>query len=152
MLATLVIGLREGLEASLIVGIVAAFLRRTGKPLRTMWIGVGIAIALSIAVGVILQLVSASLPQATQEGDQLVISPTAHIALAAREGIEGVGQIDAGLIFVAFVNDPEHFIAAQRKLGSVDRLNEYISHIGSGLFAIPPGPRTGSYVGAGLFS
>jgi high-affinity iron transporter len=54
MLATLVIGLREGLEASLIVGIIAAFLSRTGKPLRPMWIGVAIAVVLSIAVGVVL--------------------------------------------------------------------------------------------------
>jgi high-affinity iron transporter len=73
MLATLVIGLREGLEAALIVGIIAAFLRRAGKPLRPMWIGVGIAVALSIAVGVTLELVSAELPQAQQEGMESVI-------------------------------------------------------------------------------
>ncbi|MDQ1564607.1 MAG: high-affinity iron transporter, partial [Actinomycetota bacterium] len=73
MLATLVIGLREGLEASLIVGIIAAFLRRTGKPLRPMWIGVGIAIALSITVGLILEVVSADLPQAQQEGMESII-------------------------------------------------------------------------------
>ncbi|HEY4268170.1 MAG TPA: iron uptake transporter permease EfeU, partial [Galbitalea sp.] len=73
MLATLVIGLREGLEAALIVGIIAAFLRRAGKPLRPMWIGVGIAVALSIAVGVILELVSAELPQAQQEGMESII-------------------------------------------------------------------------------
>ena len=73
MLATLVIGLREGLEAALIVGIIAAFLRRAGKPLRPMWIGVGIAVALSIAVGVTLELVSAELPQAQQEGMESII-------------------------------------------------------------------------------
>lgn len=73
MLATLVIGLREGLEASLIVGIIGAFLKRTGKSVRPMWIGVGVAVVLSIAVGVTLQLVSASLPQAAQEGMESII-------------------------------------------------------------------------------
>ncbi len=99
---------------------------------------------------------------------QPIISPTSHIALAAHEnnggikihrrsynyteGIDDVGQIDAGLLFVAFMNDPQHFIRLQTKLGSVDRLNEYIKHIGSGLFAVPRGPRTGSYIGAELFA
>jgi hypothetical protein len=44
MLATLVIGLREGLEAALIVGIIAAFLRKNGKSLTAMWLGVALAI------------------------------------------------------------------------------------------------------------
>ena len=99
---------------------------------------------------------------------ELVIPATAHIALAAHEnnngikihrrsynyteGIDDVGQIDAGLLFVAFMNDPQHFVTIQTKLGSVDKLNEYISHIGSGLFAIPAAPRKGSYIGAELFS
>ena len=48
MLATLVIGLREGLEAALIVGIIAAFLKRNGKSLVPMWIGVGAALAASV--------------------------------------------------------------------------------------------------------
>jgi deferrochelatase/peroxidase EfeB len=97
-----------------------------------------------------------------------VISPTSHIALAAPEnnggikihrrsynytdGIDDLGQIDAGLLFVAFMNDPKNFVTLQTKLGSVDRLNEYIKHIGSGLFAMPPAPKRGSYIGAGLFS
>ena len=47
MLPTFVIGLREGLEAALIVGIVAAFLARQGRrdALRQVWIGVGAAVA-----------------------------------------------------------------------------------------------------------
>ncbi|HEY1530289.1 MAG TPA: iron uptake transporter permease EfeU [Galbitalea sp.] len=92
MLATLVIGLREGLEASLIVGIIAAFLKRTGKPLRPMWIGVGIAVALSIAVGVILQVVSASLPQAQQEGMESIIG---IVAVAAVTGMIGWMNVHA---------------------------------------------------------
>ena len=53
MLTTFVIALREGLEASLIVGIIAAFLRRQGRSdaLRTMWLGVGLAIALCVGGG-----------------------------------------------------------------------------------------------------
>jgi deferrochelatase/peroxidase EfeB len=97
----------------------------------------------------------------------LVIPPRSHVALAAHEnnggikihrrsynyteGIDDVGQIDAGLLFVAFMNDPEHFIRLQTKLGSSDRLNEYIKHIGSALFAVPRGPRGGSYIAAELF-
>ena len=97
----------------------------------------------------------------------LVIPATSHIALAAHEnnggirihrrsynyteGIDDVGQIDAGLLFVAFMNDPKHFVTIQTKLGSVDKLNEYITHIGSALFAVPAAPRTGSYIGAELF-
>ncbi len=64
MLPTFVIGLREGLEASLIVGIIAAFLiqRDERRALRPMWIGVAIAIGLCVAVAVVLRLIGESLP------------------------------------------------------------------------------------------
>jgi high-affinity iron transporter len=64
LLPTFVIGLREGLEASLIVGIIAAFLIQRGerRALRPMWIGVGIAIGLCAAVAVVLRVVGQSLP------------------------------------------------------------------------------------------
>ena len=39
----------------------------------------------------------------------------------------------------------------QRSL-SVDAMNEYLKHLGSGLWAIPPGAAEGSYVGAPLFA
>ena len=75
MLATFVIGLREGLEAALIVGIVAAFLRREGRSdtLRLVWAGVALAVAICVAVAVGLQLLSASLPQVQQEMLETVI-------------------------------------------------------------------------------
>jgi high-affinity iron transporter len=75
MLATFVIGLREGMEAALIVGIVAGFLARQGRraALRQVWIGVAAAIAICVAVGVTLEIVSADLPQAQQEGLETVI-------------------------------------------------------------------------------
>jgi high-affinity iron transporter len=77
VLATLVIGLREGLEAALIVGIIAAFLRNNGKSLVPMWLGVALAVLLSIAVGVSLDLVEQVLPQAAQEGMEAVIGAIA---------------------------------------------------------------------------
>ena len=79
MIATLVIGLREGLEATLIVGIIAAFLRRNRTPLAPMWAGVGLAVALSIAVGFGLQLVEQALPQAQQEGMETIIGAVAVV-------------------------------------------------------------------------
>jgi high-affinity iron transporter len=77
VLATFVIGLREGLEAALIVGIIAAFLKTNGRRLTAMWIGVGLALALSVAVGVVLSLIEAALPQAAQEGMETVIGGVA---------------------------------------------------------------------------
>jgi deferrochelatase/peroxidase EfeB len=68
------------------------------------------------------------------------------------DGLDADGQLDAGLIFICYQNDPEHFVRIQRRLGASDRLNEYISHIGSALFAVPPAPREGHYLAEGLFS
>lgn len=79
MLPTFVIGLREGVEASLIVGIVAAFLRQQGRldALRWMWTGVGVALVLCIGVAVALQLVDDALPQRQQEGLETVVASIA---------------------------------------------------------------------------
>jgi high-affinity iron transporter len=79
LLATFVIGLREGLEAALIVGIVAAFLGRQGRPdtVRLVWLGVALAIAICTAVAIGLQLLSASLPETEQEMLETVISVVA---------------------------------------------------------------------------
>ena len=54
--AGLVTGLREGVEAALIVSIVLAYLGRTGnrRQFGKIWLGAGAAIALSVAVGVVL--------------------------------------------------------------------------------------------------
>ncbi|HXF32060.1 MAG TPA: iron uptake transporter permease EfeU [Solirubrobacterales bacterium] len=75
MIPTFVITLREGVEASLIVGIIAAFLVKEGRKdaLRQMWVGVGIAIALCAAVGVGLDLLNEDLPQQQQEGLETII-------------------------------------------------------------------------------
>ena len=55
------------------------------------------------------------------------------------DGLESLGELDAGLFFLAYMRDPEAFITLQNRLGSHDALNEYIKHVGSGLWAVPPG-------------
>ena len=51
-IGTFLIGLREGLEATLIVSIVGAFLKRNGQSTRPMFAGVALAVLISVAVGV----------------------------------------------------------------------------------------------------
>ena len=79
MLPTFVIGLREGVEASLVVGIVAAFLRQGGHraALRAMWAGVGLALVLCVAVAVGLQALDEALPWQQQEALETVVATAA---------------------------------------------------------------------------
>ena len=107
------------------------------------------------------------------EGDEVKLAKIpadAHIRLAApatnggerilrrgysfTDGMDAdLGQLDAGLFFICFQRDPERqFVAIQRRLGTNDKLNEYIKHTGSAVFAVPPGVRPGGYVGEGLLA
>jgi high-affinity iron transporter len=81
VLPTFVIGLREGLEAALIVGIIAAFLARHGRrsALRQAWIGTAAAILICLAVAIALQIISADLPQQKQEGLETVVAVIAVV-------------------------------------------------------------------------
>ncbi|ARP69964.1 deferrochelatase/peroxidase EfeB [Streptomyces pluripotens] len=98
------------------------------------------------------------------------MKPTAHVRLAhpdANDGItilrrgysftdgtDGLGRLDAGLFFLAYQRDVRKgFIPLQRKLAAHDALNEYIQHVGSAVFAVPPGVRdSGDWWGRTLFS
>lgn len=61
------------------------------------------------------------------------------------------GAFDAGLLFISFQKNPQQFINIQNSLGKLDKLNEYITHRGSALFACFPGVERGSYLGEALF-
>jgi high-affinity iron transporter len=75
VLATFVIGLREGLEAALIVGIIAAFLRQRGRldALRYVWLGVLGAVLICVAIAIGLLVLSSELTHQAQEGLETVI-------------------------------------------------------------------------------
>ena len=83
MIPTLVIALREGVEASLIVGIIAAFLVREGRQdaMRQMWAGVAIAVTLCVGIAVMLRVIGEQLPQREQEGLETVIGVIAVAAV-----------------------------------------------------------------------
>ncbi|MEU6771558.1 iron uptake transporter deferrochelatase/peroxidase subunit [Streptomyces sp. NPDC046759] len=98
------------------------------------------------------------------------MKPTAHVRLAHpdanggitilrrgysfTDGTDGLGRLDAGLFFLAYQRDVRQgFVPLQRKLSAHDALNEYIQHVGSAVFAIPPGVRDADdWWGRTLFS
>lgn len=84
MIPTFVITLREGVEASLIIGIIAAFLVKEGRQdaMRQMWLGIGIAVALCVGVAVLLEVVGQELPQRQQEGLETIVGLIAVSAVS----------------------------------------------------------------------
>ncbi|MDH6216583.1 iron uptake transporter deferrochelatase/peroxidase subunit [Streptomyces pseudovenezuelae] len=70
------------------------------------------------------------------------------------DGTDGLGRLDAGLFFLAYQRDVRKgFVPLQRSLSATDALNEYIQHVGSAVFAVPPGVRDkDDWWGSTLFS
>ena len=74
-----VIGLREGVEAALVVGIVATFLHQSGRgdALRWMWAGVALAVGVCVVIAAVLEVVDQNLPQRRQEGFEAIVGVVA---------------------------------------------------------------------------
>jgi high-affinity iron transporter len=85
MLVPFLIMLREGIEASLIVGIIASYLSRTGRSawMPLVWIGVFLAATVALLFGAGLELVSAEFPQRAQELFEAVVGLIAVAILSS---------------------------------------------------------------------
>ncbi|MDP9918168.1 high-affinity iron transporter [Variovorax boronicumulans] len=83
MLIPFLIMLREGIEAALIVGIVASYLKQSGRGvlMPAVWVGVLLATALSLFAGAGLQLLAAEFPQKQQELFEGVVGLIAVVML-----------------------------------------------------------------------
>ncbi|WP_394261262.1 Dyp-type peroxidase [Moraxella boevrei] len=94
-----------------------------------------------------------------------LVPDISHMGLAKRTGLQmlrrsysyasGIdaktGQFNAGLLFISFQKSPMQFSVIQNAFGKVDKMNEYTTHIGSGLFLCFGGVKQGEYLGQALF-
>ncbi len=76
VLVAYLIMLREGIEAALIVGIVASYLKQTGRSryMPAVWLGVVLALAICLALGYALTVTGAEFPQKQQEAFEGVVA------------------------------------------------------------------------------
>jgi high-affinity iron transporter len=80
MLSSFIIALREGLEASLIVGILVAYLVKSGRKalLAPLWAGVALAVLVSLATGAFLTFTSTEL---SPRGEEFFAGTTSFFAV-----------------------------------------------------------------------
>ena len=85
VLIAFLIMLREGVEAALIVGIVASYLAQTGRGrfMPAVWAGVGLAAVLCLALGVVMNATSREFPQREQELFEAAVSLVAAAVLTS---------------------------------------------------------------------
>ena len=61
-------------------------------------------------------------------------------------------ELDAGLLFICYQRDPATgFIKIFDRMSKFDMLNQFVTHVGGGLFACPGGVTPGRYLGQELF-
>ena len=105
MTAAFFIALREGLEAALIVGIIAAYLVKLDRrdALRGVWVGVGAAVTLSIVVGIVVVATVGRLPLVVQESIEGIAAVIAVVVLTwmlfwmRRQGRAMKGELERGV-------------------------------------------------------
>lgn len=110
MIGTLMIGLREGLEAALVVSVLLAYVKQIGRPdaAKKIWIGISAAILLSMVVGAVLTFGAYGLSFQAQEviGGTLSILAVVMVTwmvfwmLRAARGLSSElrGQVDRALV------------------------------------------------------
>jgi deferrochelatase/peroxidase EfeB len=95
---------------------------------------------------------------------RLTIAVDAHVRLASYEANRtrilrrgysyedgGVRGYEAGLLFMAYQKDPRRgFVKMFGHMAGSDRLMQFTTHVGSGVFAVPPGVALGGWVGETL--
>ncbi len=116
--------------------------------------------------------------QATDKDGNFIIPENAHVRMGAaasnagaeilrrsysyNDGVTFIAErwppwrqgmlYDAGLLFIAYQRDPRTgFIKIYDTMSKLDALNQFTTHIGSGLFACPGGIETGAFIGERLF-
>ncbi|PWK64471.1 deferrochelatase/peroxidase EfeB [Streptomyces sp. CG 926] len=87
----------------------------------------------------------AELIQLRRDGTRAAERMTAgrEVGEGARDGSDGLGRLEAGLLFLAHQRDDRTgLIPVRTSLARNDALDEYTQHVGSAIFAIPPVVRT----------
>ncbi len=123
MLIPFLIMLREGLEAALVVGIIATYLHQTQRQawMPAVWIGIFLAVALALLVGAGLQFASAEFPQRQQELFEAV-----------------VGLLAVGMLTWMVVDAPRrHRYETRADVGARSRLQRRQPHLGADRHGLP---------------
>lgn len=116
---------------------------------------------------------------ATDKDGNYVIAENAHVRLAAAASNEGAQilrrpysyndgvnftaerwppwrqgmEYDAGLFFICYQRDPRTgFVKLFDKMAKLDMLNQFVTHVGGGFFAVPGGALEGEFIGQRLFA
>jgi len=115
---------------------------------------------------------------ATDEDGNPLIAENAHVRLASPETNAGaqilrrgysyengvamiaerwppwrhVLELDAGLLFICYQRDPRTgFIKIFDRMSKFDMMNQFVTHVGGGMFVCPPGVAKGRYLAQDLF-